>query len=56
MVVLFILILPSFSQKKKKILLSWILEELQHIQRLLILSDKLFDPQLFLLLGVEFVW
>ena len=45
MVILFILIL-----------LFWILEELQHIQKLLLSSDKLFDPTTVFVMGVEFVW
>lgn len=45
MVILFILIL-----------LFWILEELQHIQKLLLSSDKFSDPTAVFVMGVEFVW
>ena len=45
MVILFILIL-----------LFWILEELQYIQKLLLSSDQLFDPTAVFVIEVEFVW
>lgn len=38
------------------ILLFWILEELQHIQKLLLSSDKFSDPTAVFVMGVEFVW